>query len=353
MTIIDKAVAWAVAIAADDSHGYDQGNRWGPDYDCSSLVISAYEQAGVPLKTVYGATRTRNMVPQMLEAGFADVTKQVDLNTGAGMRKGDVVWRAGHVEMIVKPGQLVGAHYSETNGKYGVDGDQTGFEISLTDYKNKSWTKCFRYPGGSDEGIPAVTIDQTINSNEFLSLDEMYNNALYIASFFLRNGWTLEAIAGLLGNLQTESNMNPGIWENLDEGNTSGGFGLVQWTPATKLIEWASSQGLNYKSMDTQLQRILYEMENGVQYYPTANYPETFKEFSQSTKTPEYLAGAFLYNYERPAEPNPTLRGQQARYWYNILSSIDPNWLMGLTSKEKGMSLLLMWAACRGRYYVV
>ena len=354
MTIIDKAVAWAVMIANDDTHGYDQGGRWGPDYDCSSLVISAYEYAGVPLKSVYGATRTRNMVPQMLEAGFADVTASVNLKTGAGLRKGDIVWREGHVEMVIAPGQLVGAHYSENKGKYGEDGDQTGFEISCTAYSNKNWTRAFRYPGGSDEGIPGVTIDQTINSNEYLSLSEMYNNALYIAGFFLRNGWTLEACAGILGNMQTESNMNPGLWESRDEGNTSKGFGLVQWTPATKLIEWAQNQDLNYKHMDTQLQRILWELENGVQYYTTPAYPETFREFSTSTKTPEYLAGAFLYNYERPKEPNAQKRGEQARYWYNILSAIDPDWLMGLAApKRKGMSLILLWAACKGRYYVV
>ena len=29
---------WALQIANDDSHGYSQCNRTGPDYDCSSLV---------------------------------------------------------------------------------------------------------------------------------------------------------------------------------------------------------------------------------------------------------------------------------------------------------------------------
>lgn len=33
MSIIQDAVAWARRIAADDSHGYDQTNRWGADYD--------------------------------------------------------------------------------------------------------------------------------------------------------------------------------------------------------------------------------------------------------------------------------------------------------------------------------
>ncbi len=31
MGIIDNAVTRALEIAADDSHGYDQSQRWGPD----------------------------------------------------------------------------------------------------------------------------------------------------------------------------------------------------------------------------------------------------------------------------------------------------------------------------------
>lgn len=50
MTKTEKAVTWAIEIANDPAHGYDQDNRWGPDYDCSSLVISAWQQAGVPVK---------------------------------------------------------------------------------------------------------------------------------------------------------------------------------------------------------------------------------------------------------------------------------------------------------------
>ena len=39
---VDTAVETARAIAADARHGYDQTERWGPDYDCSSLVIHVW-----------------------------------------------------------------------------------------------------------------------------------------------------------------------------------------------------------------------------------------------------------------------------------------------------------------------
>lgn len=85
-TVIDNAVAWAVNIANDDSHGYDQGSRWGPDYDCSSLVISAYEQAGVPVKS-HGANSTHDMLGAFLKCGFQNVTDNIDLSSGSGLQK--------------------------------------------------------------------------------------------------------------------------------------------------------------------------------------------------------------------------------------------------------------------------
>ena len=87
MDVIESAAAYAQNIAADDSHGYDQAGRWGPDYDCSSLVISAFRKAGVPLSCTY----TGNMRGDMLRCGFEDVTGSVDLNTGAGLERGDVL----------------------------------------------------------------------------------------------------------------------------------------------------------------------------------------------------------------------------------------------------------------------
>lgn len=352
MSAIDRAVAWAVSIANDNSHGYDQGQRWGPDYDCSSLVIQAYQNAGVPVKT-NGATTTRDMCSVFIKTGFADVTKQVNLSTGNGLKKGDVLWREGHTEMMCSPTKRVGAHSSETGGKFGEPGDQTGNEISIKNFSGK-WTRVLRYPGGSDETEhPPITKDDIINSNNYLTLAQMYNNALYVASYFLQQGWTYEAIAAILGNMQTESNINPGLWESRDAGNTERGYGLVQWTPATKLINWCNNHGRSYTDIDAQLDRIIYELNNGIQYIVTDNYPETFAQFSVSEKSPEYLAAAFLYNYERPKSPNAQKRGEQARYWYNILSDIDPNWLMGLGQKKKGMSIVLMYAAIRRRQHVV
>lgn len=145
MSKIDDAVNWAIEIANDDSHGYDQTNRWGPDYDCSSFVISAWEAAGVGVKA-NGASATSNMCDAFLKSGFVDVTNQIDITTGSGLEKGDVLWVKGHTCLYVGDGQVANASQNENGGATGGQtGDQNGKEIAVKAYYNKSWTKILRY----------------------------------------------------------------------------------------------------------------------------------------------------------------------------------------------------------------
>lgn len=146
MEVIDSAVKWAVGIANDNSHGYDQANRWGPDYDCSSLVISAFKQAGVKLTCTY----TGNMKLDFLKNGFKDVTSKVNMYTGEGFEKGDVLLAHNnshqHTALYIGDGNIVQASINEygrvTGGK---SGDQTNGEIATKTYYNCPWDTILRY----------------------------------------------------------------------------------------------------------------------------------------------------------------------------------------------------------------
>lgn len=145
MSIISSAVAWARRIAADDTHGYDQTNRWGQDYDCSSFVISAFKAAGVPLECTY----TGNMRGDMLRHGFTDVTASVNLSTGAGVQEGDVLLNyARHTALALGGGRIVQATINEHGtATGGMTGDQTGREICERTYYNYPWDCVLRYVG--------------------------------------------------------------------------------------------------------------------------------------------------------------------------------------------------------------
>ncbi|MCR5663552.1 MAG: peptidoglycan-binding protein [Oscillospiraceae bacterium] len=150
---IDTAVSWALAVAGDAGHGYDQGSRWGPNYDCSSFVISAWEAAGVPVRQA-GASYTGNLYAAFLRCGFADVTARVDLATGAGLEKGDVLLNhRNHTELYIGGGRVVKASINENGGVTGgKTGDQTGREIYVGAYYNYPWDCVLRYEGGEADG---------------------------------------------------------------------------------------------------------------------------------------------------------------------------------------------------------
>lgn len=149
MSVADNALSWAIRIANDPSHGYSQASRWGnPDYDCSSFVISAYKAAGVPINTAV-VNYTGNM-SGLLQYGFKDVTSSVNLNNGAGLQPGDILWyhlsgTSGHTALYVGNGQIVHAR----GQSYGSSrpGDQ-GTEIAITGYSRSKWQHVYRYAGG-------------------------------------------------------------------------------------------------------------------------------------------------------------------------------------------------------------
>ena len=174
--VIESAVNWAVAIANDNSHGYDQNSRWGVDYDCSSLVISAFEQAGVKVKTG-GATYTGDMRPVFLRYGFSDVTRQINLSNGNGLKRGDVLLNTTHHTALVVTdggGTIVNASINE-NGKTkgGKKGDQTGKEIYTRGYYNYPWNYVLRYTG-DDSVAPASSTTTGTNTEKPHSLSDKY-----------------------------------------------------------------------------------------------------------------------------------------------------------------------------------
>lgn len=155
MGIIDNAVTRALEIAEDDSHGYDQNQRWGPDYDCSSLVIDCFKRAGVPL----GCTYTGNMRSDMLRHGFIDVTAQIDLGSGAGLERGDVLLNhVHHTALYIGNSRIVQASINERGGVTGgATGDQTGREIYERGYYNYPWDCVLRYAEEENADDPEIT----------------------------------------------------------------------------------------------------------------------------------------------------------------------------------------------------
>ena len=143
--------------------------------------------------------------------------------------------------------------------------------------------------------------------NKILSQSEKLQNAQAVADILVTWGWSQNAICALCGNMSVESYLNPNMWQ-AQTVDLSQGYGLVQWTPATKLISWAQAAGQDYTKGETQMERIKYEYENGVQWIARSSFPLSFAEFSVSQQSIAYLTEAFGRNYERPYNLSESLQ---------------------------------------------
>ena len=279
-------------------------------FDCTCVYKSS-DGAGV-------GWRTDNQVntpsgKRQITVVFYHDDNTSNYSIGDKRKQGDVIGYTGtagyatgdHLHLEVFTGQAYASTSIENWEAFFIDGTTL-----INDY-GYDWRLSGDPIGGGYKGTVHC-------GNRFLNMEEMTDNAQYIMYYLIDKGWTKNAIAGMLGNMQTESTINPCIWQNLSEGNMDLGYGLVQWTPASKYIDWCHANGLKYNDMDSNLKRILYEVEQNIQWIHSSM---TFREFTQSTDTPYNLGLLFLSAYERPANPHQPIRGEQAEYWFSVLDS--------------------------------
>lgn len=172
-------------------------------------------------------------------------------------------------------------------------------------------------------------------ASQMLTEAEAENNVKECWRYLGGLGWTENAVAGATGNMWYESHVNPGQWELGQLNNFSRGFGLGQWTPASKLVTWAESRGLDYTSGDTQLQMLA---EESGQWHPSSrpsapsyNPPITWEEFQKSTLDVETLAFYYLVYWEDPPEseitpgsPSYNSRIEHAKKYYELIKGTPP-----------------------------
>lgn len=141
---VEGACLWAIDIANDNSHGYDQITRdGGNDFDCSSLVSWAFRENGFDVPWPSPATYT--MIDAFTPLGFTWIPGMG--NDSSSLQRGDILLNINdHVEIYLGQQQNVGAHINEFGGvNNGQPGDQTGNEISVGGYYAYPWDGILRY----------------------------------------------------------------------------------------------------------------------------------------------------------------------------------------------------------------
>ena len=188
-------------------------------------------------------------------------------------------------------------------------------------------------------------------------------NANNIKSFFIDAGWTLQAVCGMLGNMQAESTINPAFiqetnrWRLPDNGhdlnslpngvmkdfykeyygvqNRAFAIGLVQWDGYStsngerqqKLVAYAIRNNYNWFDGWCQCYRLRAEWQQDSTYHffnpvTIGGVRYTFANYVTSTASPTDLAHAWQAGYERNAG-GLGFRGVNAEWWYDYFTDPD------------------------------
>lgn len=313
---INQAFNLIVQACNDPNIGYSQADRYSitlnvpyiTHCDCSSILSWALSKSGFFSDPTWCTTVT--IGPHLEQAGWSK-HRADSVNWEAG----DIVWKHGHCEMVYESrgigGVTMGAH-SENEGSFAEQVSIRSWAASASRYE-------YIYKSGSSATGSHTWFQPENNEQRYLTSDEMYENAIMINAFLQPKGYSRAAIAAMLGNMEAESTLNPNIWQGLIIG-TTGGYGLVQWTPASKYRDWATSKGYAFSDATQNgngQMEWLYEMPQG-EWLPSVTHPEyhyTYDQFKQLDMIEEAVK-TWLWQFERASAEVVPKRIELANKWY-------------------------------------
>lgn len=137
-----KMIEFMLRIAGDSRYGYDQeGPRFNDrnvlgnfDYDCSSLVISSIEYAGIEnigKNNGREATNTYTMPDWLKSHGFKEFIFENDKISEADLEPGDVLWCTKHTAIFYEMSDTNEFRIIDASRNERIDEDPNG-ELSIS-----------------------------------------------------------------------------------------------------------------------------------------------------------------------------------------------------------------------------
>ncbi len=151
------------------------------------------------------------------------------------------------------------------------------------------------------------------------------SNEIIIWNFCRAHGYSAAATAGIMGNMWQESRLKP----DTNEIGGFGGYGLCQWTNTgsgdaarkTKLINWCKTNGYDYRTLEGQLNFMLWEHKNTSYYWNNLgeNYKKLTDVWTATDRWLTYYEGCTV----RTAVVNWPGRLEHAKIYYGKYSKYN------------------------------
>ena len=379
ITIADRVLSYARAFLNNkDKFSYSQPRRLqidtnkssskGCGADCSSFVSHVLSRAGDV--DIYGNTSTtfwNNLGTKVSEPQIGDVVCQeghVGLYSGngnyihmsgrkAGIKESKAIQNGnnrhrGYKRVLKNPAQMVDPTVPNPNSFLGtVVGTASGNPVgggggtTPTDGTTATAAPAVDTLGvfGKLQGIGTGLLASIYNGNDMFDavmnggtapatdgttpdIGNIPDTAQAVWTFFTGKGYSKNATAGIMGNLQQESTMDP----TRKQSSGGPGRGIAQWTVSEGrfkgLEAHAKSKGKDWTDLQSQLEWI--DMELGGKDSTTANILKKnyggLEGFKKATDT-KWAVEAFEKSFERAGKPMWEKRYKYANDYYSKFSS--------------------------------
>jgi len=289
--------------------------------DCSSLVSVACMYAGVPesVLTLHGNCATTSTLTNCLKnSGFVDVyTSLPYLAYTDKLKIGDILIKPNsHVVVVVQ---------TETNNK-------SAQEVALEIVQGKG-----NWGNGAERRIKLIdagynpSIVQSL-VNDLMKEKKSIDNERLIWDYLMRKLEKPYAVAGLMGNLKAESNLNPKNLQNTfekkhgitDDAYTEGvdngsyrdfvtdkaGYGLAQWTSSGRkeaLLKFKGNRSIG--DIEMQLDFLWHEL--------TTSYKSVLNGIKEA-KNVTTASNIVLTKFERPKDQSDAVKDYRAKLGIQI-----------------------------------
>ena len=187
--------------------------------------------------------------------------------------------------------------------------------------------------------LPGFETDEIANGDGAASMVSGDSNEEKVWNFFAQKGFTAAAVAGIMGNLEQESGIDPKKKQN----GGGPGTGLCQWEKKhangggrwEELVKWAKSEGRDEWDIVTQLDYLWKELSTGY-VLDLLNRHWGGLDGLKTTKDYKKACDAFEKSFERAGKPNMPNRYKFSEKFLDKYGKGDGSATASLVNGAKG-----------------